>query len=671
MESNTEEIEYTRTVVPSTMRSPYWKFFGFPSDNSNNVLTKQKIICTHCNAVIAYNKNTSNLRTHIVARHPELLIELYNEKRKNTETAQSLLQEKTASSSGEPPTTIKRPKIEYVINCIGNEQIDSEPSTSDQKGFNVSIMEDAIIEHDKAPDNSEFHDFSGPIVNNTEYGFEEIELNQTKANSPVEEVNLEEKMVEMIIADLHSPSIVQDTGFEKLLTGIESRIVMPRRHQIEENINQMYKRIFKNIQQHLKTITNTKPYSMSMEFFRNVEGKNLVCIYFNYLVPSEARLQLTAYTTLEVTPSLDLAVILNEFNLSNCSAVIFNEENQLIEDFFLTLGIPVIPCFESVVNNCMTSIFAHDAVNSAFKRTLELFEKHDYAEMLDSIPEVFEENPWSKFNFLQYVQEHLSIVDEENPEAYEMSKQLVSFLSPLKITLETIADETLPLCSLMKPLSRKLIDEYLSTFFCENEALTEVKNIVIDELTQRIFSNMFLSESSLFDPRFQSVTVETESLQDIKDSIAQRFEHLIANTADERKPIKTEQNVQRRKSSLKKFFNRGVKTETKPPQSIMKRSLDYEIMKYTDESAVDLEQCPMKWWEENEYLFPKLRKICEYYLCVPCCVHNFFKLPLVDRMAFVNRRFSLRKNVANQILFLHLNKEILEKYKNDEEVLGK
>ncbi|XP_055836838.1 uncharacterized protein LOC129905388 [Episyrphus balteatus] len=669
-EEITQHIEYTRTVVPSTMRSPYWKFFGFPSDNSNNVLTKQKIICTLCNAVIAYNKNTSNLRTHIVARHPELLIELYNEKKKTNGTTagqQSLLQGKTTTlTNADEPPGAKRPKIQYVIGCLDNESNDNEPGTSDTKSFDVSIIEDAIIEHsnDKATDNSDFDDFSGPITSNPEYGFEEIEMNHSKGNMSVDDLSLEDQIVEMIITDLRSPSLVQETGFEKLMTSINNRMAMPRRHQIEQKINKLYNKNFKKIHQQIRAVTNTKPYAISMEFFRNVEEKSLVCIYFNHLIPVEARLQLTAYTTLEITPNFELSTVFSDFNLSNCSAVIMSDENELVEQFFLTLGVPIIPCFESVVNNCMMSIFAHTAVNGAYKRTLELFEKHDCATLLDSFPEIFEENPWSKFNFLQFVQDHLSMVDEENTEAIEISKQLVNFLSPLKTTLETIADEPLPLCSLMKPLSRKLIDEYLSTFFCETEALTDVKNIVIDELTQRILSNMFLSESSLFDPRFQSVTVETESLQDIKDSVAHRFEHLIANDVIEQKPIKLESKTPQRKSSLKLFFNRGVKTETKQP---LKRSLEYEVIKYTSESGADLEQCPMKWWEENEFVYPKLRKISDYYMCVPCCSTNLFKSSIVDRVAITNRRFMLRKNIINQILFLHLNKESLELFRNDEQ----
>lgn len=669
-EEITQHIEFTRTVVPSTMRSPYWKFFGFPSDSSNNVLTKQKIICTLCNAVIAYNKNTSNLRTHIVARHPELLIELYNEKKKINDTAaQGLLHEKQSTSKSstiDNPNPSKRPKIQYVIGCLDNESNDNEAGTSEQKSYNVSIIEDALIEQDdKGTENSDFEDFSGQISNNTDYGFEEIELNHPK-NNHEEVINIEEKIVEMIIADLQPTSIVQESGFEKMITSIDRRLTMPRKQQIEQRITKMYSKNLRKIHQQISSITNAKPYTLSMEFFRNIEDKTLVCIYFNHLIPIEARLQSTAYTTLELTSNLELATVFCDFNLSNCTAVMFSEENVLVEQFFVSLGIPIIPCFESVINNCMTLIFAHTSVNDAFIKTLELFEKHECSTMLENVPEIFEENAWSKFNFLQFVQDHISMVDEEYIESIEITKQLVALLSPLKTTLETIADESLLLSSLMKPLSRKLIDEYLSTFFCETETLTEIKNIVIDEFTQRILSNMFLSESSFFDPRFQSVTVETESLQDIKDSVAQRFEHLIANNIAEQKSIKQETNTTQRKSSLKNFFNRGAKTETKPQQSGIKRSLEYEIAMYTDGIAADLDQCPVKWWEENEFLFPKLRKISDYYMCVPCCVTSLFKSPLADRVSYTNRRFMLRKNIGEQILFLHLNKEIIENLKKDE-----
>lgn len=68
-----EMVPYQKIVVPSSMRSPYWKFFGFPADKFNNIITRTKIICCICRAYISYNKNTTNLSTHLNAKHADIL----------------------------------------------------------------------------------------------------------------------------------------------------------------------------------------------------------------------------------------------------------------------------------------------------------------------------------------------------------------------------------------------------------------------------------------------------------------------------------------------------------------------------------------------------------------------------------------------------------------------
>lgn len=72
-----EIVPYAKIVVPNTMRSPYWKFFGFPADEGNNILTRTKIICCLCRTYIAYNKNTTNLITHLNARHQDIVEQYY------------------------------------------------------------------------------------------------------------------------------------------------------------------------------------------------------------------------------------------------------------------------------------------------------------------------------------------------------------------------------------------------------------------------------------------------------------------------------------------------------------------------------------------------------------------------------------------------------------------
>lgn len=69
-------IPYNKLVVPQTMRSIYWKYYGFPAYEDGQIITKVKIVCLICNTQIAYNRNTSNLRMHLQNKHAEQLQQL-------------------------------------------------------------------------------------------------------------------------------------------------------------------------------------------------------------------------------------------------------------------------------------------------------------------------------------------------------------------------------------------------------------------------------------------------------------------------------------------------------------------------------------------------------------------------------------------------------------------
>lgn len=66
---NIIEINYKKLVVPRRMRSPYWKYFGFPATESGLVLLHDKIICILCKRQFAYKGNTQILRRHFQISH--------------------------------------------------------------------------------------------------------------------------------------------------------------------------------------------------------------------------------------------------------------------------------------------------------------------------------------------------------------------------------------------------------------------------------------------------------------------------------------------------------------------------------------------------------------------------------------------------------------------------
>lgn len=74
-------------VVPSSMRSPFWKYFGFPANENKEIITKMKVVCVICYSYIAYNKNTTNLSTHLNCKHPDVKAEIDAAKRKQDDVS--------------------------------------------------------------------------------------------------------------------------------------------------------------------------------------------------------------------------------------------------------------------------------------------------------------------------------------------------------------------------------------------------------------------------------------------------------------------------------------------------------------------------------------------------------------------------------------------------------
>lgn len=107
-----ETVPYKSVVVPSSMRSPLWKYFGFPANESREIITKSKIICCICYQQVAYNKNTTNLATHLNHKHPELYAEL-NKKRKLGDT------------KSDASTPVKQMKEDLSVNWYANNGVKS------------------------------------------------------------------------------------------------------------------------------------------------------------------------------------------------------------------------------------------------------------------------------------------------------------------------------------------------------------------------------------------------------------------------------------------------------------------------------------------------------------------------------------------------------------------
>lgn len=110
--SEDDILTFKTVVVPSSMRSPLWKHFGFPADENREIITRSKIVCCICYHLIAYNKNTTNLSTHLTNKHPEVLTKIKKESQAVAENRMDL-----------PISPKRKPKSEMAVNWYTNDDI--------------------------------------------------------------------------------------------------------------------------------------------------------------------------------------------------------------------------------------------------------------------------------------------------------------------------------------------------------------------------------------------------------------------------------------------------------------------------------------------------------------------------------------------------------------------
>lgn len=262
---------YNKIVVPSSMRSLYWKFFGFPANKQNEITNKHRIVCAICGTSIAYNKNTTNLQTHLNTRHPEIAREYFPGAKNTKPLTQS---------------TIKRIKVETIDNDSWNEYTKSKVKTIRPQVHPTGIVKKATVHRvkmnqkllydDQDANNSLIDEIIIPPIEYAELNCDDIEtvaenLEYAEADEPsniyatkdhsfsirlmnIERVNqscdspnatrdavienralspkydsfdINEAACRMIVTDLLSLAIVEGKGFQRFIQQISADAATP------------------------------------------------------------------------------------------------------------------------------------------------------------------------------------------------------------------------------------------------------------------------------------------------------------------------------------------------------------------------------------------------------------------------------------------------------------
>nr|XP_014270597.1 zinc finger BED domain-containing protein 1-like isoform X2 [Halyomorpha halys] len=197
-------LHYKRLVVPANMRSIYWKCYGFPASDDNEILTRSKIVCLLCKSQMTYNRNTTNLRMHLQNKH------------KNELAALEVVQPLPSSKTGKiDKRSIKRPRKTKADQSVV--QVYPVSSHDDQASNDIAQY---VAEIDD--------------MNPLSVIVKEATSNQSYAL--VDGKAIAEAIAEFIVMDMQNPEIVEGKGFQRLVGTLKSPCEIPKKSYLTDEL---------------------------------------------------------------------------------------------------------------------------------------------------------------------------------------------------------------------------------------------------------------------------------------------------------------------------------------------------------------------------------------------------------------------------------------------------
>lgn len=356
---------YKKLVVPMSMRSIYWKFFGFPATDDGDILTKVKIVCILCKTQIAYNRNTSNLRMHLQNKHAQELLELElsNPPRKQgqvvpPETKERRLQKRLMKGLS-PAQHI------YTTNADGTVQIDGDIQFVTDPNISLSNIEDDITIGQPL----RMMIKEGSSSNNQNVAFLMSEDNGTSQSS-IDGKTVSDAIAEFIIMDLQLPEVVEGRGFQRLVATLRSPCEIPSKNKLEEEIiPKIYETFRDSVVEVLSNITSD--IGLTIEEWKSNSDESFVTVSIYYQNPGETALECKVLSTIHAPLDWDEAqwgnvidMLLYEWQirLDRITAVVLSTSRIELLNALRSRDVTIVPCLLHSLQVCAQACFEDSEV---------------------------------------------------------------------------------------------------------------------------------------------------------------------------------------------------------------------------------------------------------------------------------------------------------------------
>ncbi|EDW12248.1 uncharacterized protein LOC6576821 [Drosophila mojavensis] len=712
------QLNFSKLYSPK-MKSVYWRYFGFPSNDNDEVITKQNVVCIKCHKVLTNHGNTTNLRAHLQHRHKDLFKALCQE------NDIQVPPRKTPRNLNHPPlskrnVSSRRVKLEFINNRNHHENDEDEDmdeaavaaaamQAEDDNASQTMLYETMVpLTYDDAENLVEEEDRSISIEpRDLKYARKRKStaasgtMHFTRANIKHEEgaggmqvrsyiTNLAEAMADIVIHDVRNVETLYDTGiseFIRLAMGNLSSLPMPQK--IDALITEQHASKFVEIGDFTRDFTAEKPYSLAFEQWINVEQRRFLSIYHHYLSDETQCVRSIMYATIEYTDYVSFDEVLADFYLPNCTLAIvsYDDEEDLLQTYLKEKNIPVVLCYVSVIDKCLRHVFELEEVATALEQVKDIIQRHsaEISSKVSELPAYNEHFPWTLYELLKFFAESISW-SEDMDQLVITAKTVTEALSALVIALDTLRGEDMPLCSMLSPITSKILIKKLGIAEQDEPLMMNIKRTIASVLQSQIIANDTLTSAALLDPRFHRLTT-IDNLDSCVRMLTQKYNKAfggsmgtdsqsgdsteVASAATVSSAptvtIKTEPNVKSgsssaaavaashsaKKSKLELLFD--ITEIPSAPKRDADSTVETDLKRYRNEVIVQLDESPIEWWNKMGHIYGTLRDLATLYQGVPGVVNLNFKKVLREQIYDYNKRFMLTgsQNQIDAILFLN------------------
>ncbi|CAH0730417.1 unnamed protein product, partial [Brenthis ino] len=251
--------------------------------------------------------------------------------------------------------------------------------------------------------------------------------------------------------------------------------------------------------------------------------------------------------------------------------------------------------------------------------------------------------------------------------------EVIKILKPFKQLTEEISSEKKVTVSMVLASTESIIRVFdnLGTNII-TEIGKKLANKIITEFKSR-FKNCYrhpvLSKAALLDPRFKKLAFrfDASSYESAKDALKTELQNqLNLHKQQSIEPNENESTLapstgdtDTDNDSLWKEFD-ALTSSASASNSTVSSSI-ITMRQYLEERIIHRNECPLKWWQKREILYPELSNLAEKYLSVMATSVSSERTFSKSGQILSEKRSSIKPKRMEKVLFLNMNQRFLDK----------